>query len=337
MSLYLPILRTALRTALRERRLWPFAIFAGFLIGSGLGTAIVQVSGTDQTQEFLPNILNINRRSFSRIGALWTQAVATGPGATAALIAYGIVLLAILFAIIWVAVVGVNALMCAAEHTTRATALPRDLRRRAQDRFWITLAIHGIAKVTTVLLLAAWGAVLTVNAFSDTPLATVRGIVTFVIVALLLTIIHIATPYAIANALFDRHDVIPAIREALTLLRDRWLISVEMSILLSAINVLGIVVWLGGSAVVALPFLFLGGIAITNGASALLTTTIAIGITTLVIYLALIAMVFTTFLTTAWALLSLRLTGPGEDPEPWLHRALRARKSEIRNQKSETN
>lgn len=321
MSLYLPILRTALRTALRERRLWPFAIFAGFLIGSGFGTAIVQLSGTDPTQEFLPNVLSINTKSFSRIGPLWAQAVATGPGATAALIAYGIVLLAILFAIIWIAVVGVNALMISAEHTARATALPRDLRRRAQERFWTTLVIHGTAKVATILLLAAWGAMLTVNAFSDTPLATARGIVTFVIVAILLTIIHIATPYAIANAIFDRHGVIPAIREALTLLRDRWLISVEASILLSAINALGIVVWLGGSVIIALPFLFLGGIAITNGASALLTTTIAIGITALVIYLALIAMAFTTFLTTAWALLSLRLTDPGENPEPWLTRA----------------
>jgi len=321
MALYLPILKTAWRTALHERRLWGFALFAGFLIGSGFGTAVIQVSGTDPAQEFLPGILNIHVGLLSRISPLWAQAVATGPGATAALAAYGVILLAILLAILWIAVVGGNALMLAAERRARAAAIPRDLRLRAQERLWPTLAIHGIAKVLTAALLAAWGAVLTVSAFATTPFATARGIVAFIVTALLLTTIHIVTPYAIANVLLDRRRIAPAIREAFVLLRDRWLISVEASLLLSAVNVLGIIAWIGGSALIALPFLFLGGIAIANHASALLTATVAVGITALIVYLALVAMAFTTFLTTAWTLLYLRLTDEGEEPVPWLHRA----------------
>ncbi|MDP3770679.1 MAG: hypothetical protein Q8R16_00065 [bacterium] len=324
MSLYLPILKSAWQTALQERRLWGFALFAGFLVGSGFGTAIVQVSGADPTQDVLPSILNINAGSVSRIGPLWAQAVATGPGAAAALVAYGVVILAILLAILWFAVVGVNALVLAAERRSRTASIPRDLRRRAQEHFWPTLVIHCIAKAATIALLATWGAVLTMSAFTATASATGIGVVAFIVTAILLTALHIATPYAIANALLDRHGAVPAIREAFALLRDRWLISVEASLLLSAINALGIIVWLGGSVIVALPFLFLGGIAITNGAGALLTATIAVGITALVAYLALIAMVFTTFLTTAWTLLYLRLTGEGEEPEAWVHRALRS-------------
>jgi len=319
-SLYLPILRTAWRTALRERRLWGFALFAGLLIGSGFGTAIVQVSGTDPTQDILPRILALNAGSLSRIGPLWSQAIATGAGAVAALSALGVVILVFLLAVLWFAVIGTNALVLAGEHIARAKAIPRDLRQRAQARFWPTLTIHLIAKVVTVALLTAWGSVLTATAFAETSRATVRGIIAFVVTALLLTVVHIATPYAIAGVTLDRRGALTAFREALTLLRDRWLISVEASLLLTAANFLSIAAWAAGSLVLALPFLFLGGIAIANGNGAILTIAIVAGITVLVAYLVLIVMVFTTFLMTAWTLLYLRLTGEGEEPEAWLTR-----------------
>lgn len=328
MQLYLPILKTAWRTALRERRLWWYAFFAGLLIGSGFGTAITQVSGTDPAQDVLPRMLDLNAGSLNRIPLLWTQAVATGPGAAAALIAFGVVVLALLLAILWFAVVGANALVLAGEHVARGKAIPSDLRSRAQMRFWPTLAIHLIAKAVMVALLTAWGEVLAVTAFATTSGATARGITAFVVTALLLTVVHIVTPYAIANAMIDRRGTLPALREAVALLRERWMISIEASLLFSAVNLLSIVVWLVGSTLVALPFIFLGGIAIANGMGVVLTATIVVGIATLVVYFTLIAMCFTTFLTTAWTLLYLRLTGEGEEPEPWIHRALRARKSE---------
>ncbi len=338
MSLYLPILKTAWRTAVRERRLWGFALFAGLLIGSGFGTAVVQVTGVDPTRSVLPSILDLNVGSLSRIGPLWSQAVATGTGAVAALSALGVVILALLLAILWFAVVGANALVLAGEHVARAKAIPRDLRQRAQARFWPTFTIHLIAKVVTIALITAWGSVLTTTAFAATPRATVRGIIAFVVTATILTVIHIATPYAIASATLDRRGALSAIREALVLLRDRWLISVEASLLLTTANFLSIAAWAAGSLVLALPFLFLGGIAIANGASAMLTVAIIAGIAVLVAYLVLIAMVFTTFLTMAWTLLYLRLTSEGEEPEAWTTRVVARRgKSEARNSKFETN
>lgn len=324
---YLPILKTAWRTAIRERRLWWYALFAGLLIGSGFGTAVAQVSGADPAQGIVLRALELNVPSFSRIPLLWTQAVATGPGAAAALIALGVVVLALLLAILWLAVVGANALVLAGEHVARSKAIPSDLRSRAQTQFWPTFAIHLIAKVLTVALLTAWGEMLTVSAFTATRGSTIRGIAAFVITALLLTVVHIVTPYAIANATIDRRGALPALREAVALLRERWMISIEASLLFSAVNLLSIVAWLVGSVLVALPFLFLGGIAVANGMGTVLTTTIVVGVAALVAYFMLIAMCFTTFLTLSWTLLYLRLTGEGEEPEPWIHRALRARKS----------
>lgn len=321
MDLYRPILKTAWRTAIRERRLWWYALFAGLLIGSGFGTAVAQVSGTDPAQGVVLRVLDLNVPSFSRIPLLWTQAVATGPGAAAALVALGVVILALLLTILWFAVVGANALVLAGEHVAHMRTIPRDLRGRAQERFWPTFGIHLIAKALTVALLTAWGEVLTVSAFTATRGSTIRGIAAFVITALLLTVVHIVTPYAIANATIDRRSALPALREAVALLRERWMISIEASLLFSAVNLLSIVVWLIGSVLVALPFLFLGSIAAANGMSAVLTTTIVVGVAALVAYFTLIAMCFTTFLTLSWTLLYLRLTGPGEEPEPWIMRA----------------
>lgn len=323
MPLYLPILKTAWRTALRKRRLWWYALFAGLLIGSGIGNALTQVVGADPTRGAIAAIVNQIAEPISQPALLWAQARATGTGATIALVAYGLFLSGLLALILWLAVMGMNALVLAAERTARSTDIPTDLRQRVRRPFWSTLGIHVVMKAATATLLTIWGVVLATVASNRTTGATAGGVVAFTITVLLLTIIHLATPYAIASAVLDRRRTWSALRDAFALLRERWLITMEASILLTLANIAGVAAWLAGSFLLALPFLFLGGIAITKGATTLFTIAIIGGIVTLLAYLTVIAMCFTTFLATAWTLLYLRLTGPGEEPEPWITRATR--------------
>ncbi|MDO8598552.1 MAG: hypothetical protein Q7S02_00400 [bacterium] len=320
MDLYRPIITTAWGIALRARHLWWFALFGGLLIGSGFGSAIIQTLNANPAQSVLAQVLDLQTTSPDRISALWEQARATGWGATVALSAYGLLLLAFLAIIIWFAVIGVNAIVVAASRAPKSPSSSKELRRAAHARFWPTLGIHVIAKGTEAILLAAWGAVLIASAVQNTPFVNARAILAFVVTAVLLTCIHIIAPYAITSAVLDRRNALTALREAFALLRDHWFITIEASLLLTLTNIVAIAVWLAGGALLALPFLFLGGIAITKGASTLFSTALIGGIITLAIWLACIAMVFTTFLVSAWTLLFLRLTSTGERPQSWFAR-----------------
>lgn len=307
---------------MHERRLWWFALFAGLLVGSGFGSAITQILNANPVPGALASILGLRTAPLGRLNALWLQARATGPEATVTLAAFGLLLAVLLALVLWLAVIGVNAIVLAAERTERSQAIPPDLRRRAGARFWPTLGIHAFAKGTEALLLALWGTTIAAAAVKISAATSARALVAFVVAAILLTVIHIAVPYAIASAVIDRRNWTLALREALTLLREHWLISVETSFLLTAANIGAIAVWLAGSALLALPFLFLGGAAFAYGWKTTFSVAIVGGIMTLIAYLAVVSMIFTTFLATVWTHLYLRLTDPGEKPKPWLHRML---------------
>lgn len=320
MDLYRPIITTAWNIALRTRRLWWFALFGGLLIGSGFGSALIQTLNVNPAQGALARVLDLQTTSPDRISALWEQARATGWGATVALVAYGLLLITFLAIIIWFAVIGVNAIVIAASRVPKSPSSLKELRRSAHARFWPTLGIHVIAKVAEAILLAAWAGVLIASMIQNTPFVNIRTVLAFVVTAMLLACIHIIAPYAITSAVLDRRNTLTALREAFALLRDHWFITIEASLLLTLTNIVAIVVWIAGGALLALPFLFLGSIAIAKGASALFSTALIGGIVVLAIWLACVAVVFTTFLVSAWTLLFLRLTSAGERPQSWFAR-----------------
>jgi|GEM_PF-5637267 len=320
MPSYRSIMMAAWAIAFRARSLWWFAFFGGLLIGSGFGSAVLQTLNANPAQDVLMRVLTMEATTSDRVGALWAQARATGPAATVALSAYGVLLASLLALIVWLAVVGVNAIVIAASHASEPLPTLRELRRRAHARFWPTFGIHVIAKAAEAVLLTAWGAALIASAVRDTPMTNVRAILAFVVTVILITIIHVATPYAVASAVLDRRSMLTALREAFALLRDHWFIAVETSLFLTLANVAAIAVWIIGSALLVLPFLFLGSIAIAKGVGALYAIALIGGIGVLAVWLAGIAVIFTTFLISAWTLLFLRLTGEGEEPEAWITR-----------------
>lgn len=316
--MYLPILQHAWRIACKERQRWPFALFAGLLIGTGIGSAILQTLGTDPSQGALGAFLHPSTGLYGQAGELWTQARATSTGATIALIAYGIVITAMIGGIFWFAVVGANALMLFT--AARDPVARRAVIRRAARRFWHTAATHIILKVLTVVVLIGWSMVFTRAIVVSTTESTAAAIIVFVLAASVLSCVHIVTPYTIAGITIDERPFGPALREAFALLRDRFLITIEASVLLTIASVVGFLVWIIGSFILAIPFALLFGIALAQHAPSFILTTVAAGLITLAAYLIILTMMYTTFLITAWALLYVRLTSPGAKPEAWLHR-----------------
>lgn len=318
-ALYTPILRASWHTARTAWRRWPYALLAGLLIGTGIGSALLQTLGTDPTQGSIGILLDPERGIYAQAGGLWALANTTGTSAAVLLVGFGTLVTAVILALFWFAVCSTNALVLAAADDVAGIPAVRTFRR-ARTHVASTAAVHILATTATVTILAAWSALFTWAAAFPSPRATVFAIVGFVVTALLLSILHLATPYAIVAITVDARPFVPAVREAFALLRDRWLITVEASLLLSAANVIAFLAWLLGSMVLIAPFALLVGVSVAERIPALTFIAFAAGILTLLVYLIAVVVIFTTFLITAWTRLSLRLTTPGTQPEAWLAR-----------------
>lgn len=316
MSLYLPLLAASWRFARRERRVWVYAFFAGTLIGTGFLSAVVQAFDADPVQRAIADAIDPQRGLLQQALALWAHAAANGVGAAIALLAYAALLVSGALAGIGLAVYGGNVVLLRASRMSDnpGTLVPT----RSRERFWAAFGVHAVARIITTALLAGWTAVLLRAVTMDVSFPWAAAL--FVVVTTVLTILHVATPFALASAVLDGASVSAAYREALVLIRDRWLVVTEASLLLSAINLASIAVWIAGSMALAFPFVLLGAIGAANGNPALVTIAIALGIVALVAYLLILSTLFTSFLIAFWTLLFLRCTATGTEPKAWILR-----------------
>lgn len=317
-AFHLPIIRAAWRIAWRERRVWVFALLAGLIIGSGIGNALMQIYGVDVTDGWW----GYGEGMAGSIGGLWVQARATGVGATAALGALGALIIASVAVVIWAVVVSVAAIVIGAEPLARGATAPTGLGKRAIASAWPVFVVLLAMRVGIFLAMTIWRAALLWQIKSPTTPVIAIGIITFITLVVVISILHITTPFAVMNVVIDRARPLRAIREALALIRDRWPIIIESSCVLTIANAIGVIVWIAGSFILALPFVFLVGIGSIKGMPWLTMASFAVGGIVLAIFTVILSMIVTTFIVSAWTMVYLRLTGSGEAPEPWLHRAL---------------
>ncbi|MFH1098423.1 MAG: hypothetical protein V1723_00625 [Candidatus Uhrbacteria bacterium] len=310
----LPILTVAWRTTLRERRLWPYALFAGLGIGSGLGSAIFQLSGSDPSITFFA-ALREPTQAFGALGAIWTTAQANNWNGIAGILTYEILIIAVVAAIAWLTILGANALVIAASHTARAEQIPTNIRQRAQQQFWPAAAVQVSAKILAILIITAVDVTYTWAAFTATATPAIVATTAFVVAGLMLAVIHITTAYAIAAIVLGRRPPTAAFRDATNLIRKHYRVTAITTVILSGVNVVGLIVALLGGFLLSLPFLFLGGIGVTRGIISLITASTIVGIIIIAAWLAVVAATLTTFIATTWTLLYLRLTQPEEEPK----------------------
>lgn len=317
-AFHIPVIRSAWHIALRERRIWIFSLLAGLIIGSGIGSALIQIYSIDITDGWL----GYGEGMIGLVGGLWAQARATGAGAMVTLSVLWVLLLATVAAFIWLVVVSVAAIVLGSESPARGMAVPIGIGKRAIAYTWSVFVVLIFVRVGIFIATAIWHSILFWHVVTPTTLTMVASIVAFIALAGVFSVLHIATPFAVMGVVFDRMRPLRAIQEALVLIRDRWLVIIEVSCVLTIANIIGVIAWLAGSFIIALPFAFLVGIGSTKGIPWLTMTSFAVGGVALTVFTIIIAIIITTFLTSAWTIVYLRLTGQGDAPEPWLTRVI---------------
>ncbi|MDO8462971.1 MAG: hypothetical protein Q7S96_01710 [bacterium] len=303
----LHILRSAWRVALRERRLWLYALFVGLAIGSGFASATLQVLGGDPTQQAAALVPLLQTEGGTTAAELWQTARTNGTAATGGLLAFGAAALALVGVFIWLIVLSTNALLLAGAALARGEKIPRDLRRRAHARSWPTLAILILFRIAGAAVLIAWGVILRYAIAVPTTAGTIAGVIGFIVAVLALTVLHLATPLALIETTVTRRRVGDAIRRTFAHLNAHRLLALKFSVALSAANILFLLVWSVGGLLVVLPFVFLGGVAVQTGTETLYIVAMISGLTVLTIVALTTAAIYVLFLTNAWTQFALRL------------------------------
>ncbi len=304
MSSFLSILQFAWRTAIRERRLWWYALPAGFAIGSGFGSAIAQALHGSLLP--LPMALFAEPwvATIGRVGAIWDQARATGIGATIATVAFAVLLACFALAMVWLIVACANVLILAVGYRLEGKPMPRALLRAVADRWAPAFAVHLMAQVVAWVVLRGWSAIIGSIGIVPSIGETIRLTAGFVVTVLVLSAWSVLTVLALVGVVLDHQRPVVAMRNAFIALRDRWLALTLVSALLTIANAASLAVWIGGTFVLALPFLFIGGIGVSMRSGAVIQGATVTGMPVLVAFSVLLAVIFTVFITAAWVSVS---------------------------------
>lgn len=314
------MLATAWRTAVRTPRLlWP-ALFAGLAIGSGFGSALARLFGVDVAESAIERLTRPSAGTFGSVASLWVIARGNGVAATVGLLALGVLLLAILAFLVWWSVVATVAVVGAARYAADGTPIPTHHTRGAHRAFRAAFGILASTRILTAALLAGWGALLVRAAIRVSPGVDATAVVAFVVGAIALTALDAFVGLGVAGVAIDRLPFRTAVRDAASLLRDhRWVVG-EWSLLLTVVHAIAILASAAIATLAALPFTFLGGLAVSLGHAALVRAAFLGGLGAVTLAVILTSAMTSMFLGVAWGLCYLRLTGSEEPPGPWIRR-----------------
>jgi hypothetical protein len=311
-SLYRPIFKQALEITWRNKFLWVFGFFAAFLSSGGVYDVIIKNWNTVTARTIeLKSLLSlatpasfeyIHKTSGEIVGKLNIY------GFAAALI----IALFVMIAFCVLAVIAQGGIIHAISEISagKKTTWKKSFDMGLHHIFQI-LGVNISAKILIFFLLLSIGLPAAVL-FPES--STWSGITFFAIflVSIPLTLIVLFTMiYSVAGMVIQKHSLFESIKEALKLLREHWIVSLEMALFLLFFSLIfGIVVSIG-LVFVATPFLLLGAaLNLLIG-----STGTAIAFTAaIVFFIALVAVLgsgFISFQLGCWALLYNQLANQG--------------------------
>lgn len=310
-SLYRPIFKQALEITWRNKFLWVFGFFAAFLSSGGVYDVIIKNWNTVTSKTIeVKNLLSIASPSFEFIHK--TSGEIAGKlniyGFVAALLVAGFVMLAIFV----MALIAQGGLIHAISEISsgKKTSWKKSFDIGLHHIFQI-LGVNIFAKVIIFFLLLAIGLPAVVLFPEGSTWSDLTFFVIFLISIPLSLITLFTMIYSVAGMVIQKYSLLESVKESLKLLKEHWIISLEMALFLLFFSTLfGIAVSIG-FVFAATPFLLLG--ATMNLAFG--TTGTAIAITTAIaLFVALLAVLgsgFISFQLGCWTLLYKQLANQG--------------------------
>jgi len=312
--LYRKVLKQALFITWRAKFLWIFGFFAA-LLGNG-GAYEILFRSFSQARE--KGILAIILDTLSESGLLQSltfqnlkESFLAEPFALFILLWLILIGIALFIFIVWFVVVSQGALTSSAKKIARGEETNfKEAALKGIKFFWPILGLDVIAQAILCLILLGM----------RTPLVIVKAtsvwnwiliFALFSLFAVIGIIIFFVTQYAICFVVLKGKKMLKSVREAVSLFLKNWIISLEMALILLAINILVAIGTFLLAIFSSLPLLLLGLIFYFLSFPVGIWFIICLILLIFLLFLVLLGAILATFQYSSWVLLFLRLTEEG--------------------------
>jgi hypothetical protein len=314
---YRQILKTALRISWKNKYLWLFGVFASFLsIGAEYQILWRSMSQKAALQWYA------NWGSFMGTGIFSWRAVVnfvhlykSSPGAMFALTFLFLLVLAILAAIIWLAVVSEIALVGQSEKIIKSKkdkaemAVSEGFQSGKRD-FWPVFGLNVFGKILiNVIIILVTIPIL----FSAANRLAVNVVYTIFFIILIPIAIgaSLMIKYAIAFVVLKKQKLFVSLNSAWELFQTNWIISIEMALLLFLISFVATLLILFASLILAVPFLILATSFFFLFSPVAFSIVLVLGVITLIVFFIVAGSFLTSYQVVAWTNLFMQLATKG--------------------------
>ena len=318
MSLYRDILRRAWQATWHHKHLWLFGLFAALLINSGELNLISRALSSESGSNFVDSCRYYSRSGIFG-GNFWSGLASswqTAPSIVLVMIFSAIVLLAIFCLGLWLAVVSQVALVGASaeivsDKKSKNNNLPDNLAK-SREYFWPVLGLNLLSRLAIMILALITSLTIAQVIFDSSSLfVTFVYVVAVVVVMLVALSLSFIIKYAIAYLIIRKVSLENALRDAWKLYWSNWLVSLELAVILFAVTFGVTIAVLLAIMVIAMPFMFLAVIFSFPFSAVGFVLILVLGLLVMIALTALTGAALTTFVTSAWTGLFMRLIGQG--------------------------
>jgi len=309
-STYRDVLKRAFTTIIKNKFLWFFGFFAGFL-----GTA-------GEFEPLFKNYTNIGDRAqdILSLQSIYQDGILYALYNTLELFfsAYPwqaflflLMFFVIFIIVVWLAIVSQIALFNSAYKLGKGKSVKfGDGYRVGNKHFGSVLLINIIVKVFLYAVFVVIGApLITWFLVKNTLLGGIIFVIlVFVVFIPVSIIVSFIVKYAIAYIVIKGKHAGESVKLGWDLFKKNWLISIEMALLILAIGLVTGLVILLGMGLTSVPFVILGMISFFINSSAGFTIALVLGTITWFIVLSIIGSAYIAFQYTAWTFLFVKLT-----------------------------
>ena len=314
MKLYRKILSQSWQTTWHNKYLWFFGLFAA-LLGAGGEYEIISRGFVGPQEQLFPGLTRIAETGFFSLDTLKNigTLIATQPLSVISLLFIWLLILVVGCFVIWLINVSQAAIVnnAAIDANNKKANFQVGLKT-GMSKFWPVFGLNLILKIAiavAVILIS-----LPVILGSNVTGSAIQGIsfwILYIIFIPIGLIISFVLKYAIAYTVIKGNNLVESIKLGWQLFLKNWLISIEMAILIFAINIivgfLGVIVAL----TVAVPIVFLASFLGQAISLALFWLIVIGGLILLILIIAIVGASLATFQISTWTGLFVELTGKG--------------------------
>ncbi len=303
-----PIYREALKEAWvlvwRNTSLWLLGLLSVLFAGSfGLSNFISQIIVTMGTGGRAAWLLNwqMPTLGISKLAAAIWLAWLLG------------IFIVIGIAVIFISVTAKSALLIAVADYYKKRAMPKlaNIWNKGLKFFWKIFTIEILRKAALAIVILIFGIIWILLPFSASPLNMIINIVMLALTVILGLIITVVSIYASGYAVIDEKSLQISFKNAWKLLHDHLLVSLEISIILTLIDLLLIAAFAALLSFSFLPSLFIWIVAGAFGSQALALFGAFFGFIVMLLIIAIIGAIYNTFYTSVWMYLFMKMHHQG--------------------------